>query len=198
MVAWKNGSTPTLPGSSPAEFSSCHHPGTRSAGDASPSSWSSDAGRQSAKACEAIQPALPDHADGFLVRNASSGQEKTPDGAVGGTPRACHGYGRPAKGKAPSLVALGPGAWGLRLACCKPDLVPSSLSPISSPCRDRVQPPPTATLTLSGQWAVLLDSLEIGVGAPIGFPWRRCPLVHRPAEEGSSWRPDLTILWRFT
>lgn len=88
--------------------------------------------------------------------------------------------------------------WGLRLACCKSDLVPSSLSPISSPCRDRVQPPPTATLTLSGQWAVLLDSLEIGVGAPIGFPWRRYPLVHRPAEEGSSWRPDLTILWRFT
>lgn len=145
---------------------------------------------------------LPDHADGFLVRNASSGQEKTPDGAVGGTPRAYDGYGRPAKGKAPSLVALGPGlgpgAWGLRPACCKSDLVPSSLSPISSPCRDRVQPPPTATLTLSGQWAVLLDSLEIGVGAPIGFPWRRYPLVHRPAEEGSSWRPDLTILWRFT
>lgn len=85
-VTWKNGSTPTLPGSPPAEFSSCHHPGTRSAGDASPSSWSSDAGRQSAKACEAIQPALPDHADGFLVRDASSGQEGTPDGAVAGTP----------------------------------------------------------------------------------------------------------------
>lgn len=103
-VTWKNGSTPILPGSPPAEFSSCHHPGTRSAGDASPSSWSSDAGRQSAKACEAIQPALPDHADGFLVRNASSGQEGIPDGAVGGTPppRAYHGHGS---------VTCRPGAW---------------------------------------------------------------------------------------
>lgn len=85
-------------------------------------------------------------------RGHRTGPSAAPPGPITDT------QGRP-KGRPRHLSPRGL-TWGLRLACCKSDLVPSSLSPISSPCRDRVQPPPTATLTLSGQWAVLLDSLE--------------------------------------
>lgn len=161
-----------------------------------PSSWSSDAGRQSAKACEAIQSAprvtLTVSSCGMPRRGKRghrTGPSAAPPGPITDT------EGRP-KGRPRHLSPWGL-TWGLRLACCKSDLVPSSLSPISSPCRDRVQPPPTATLTLSGQWAVLLDSLELS-WISHWLPWRRYPLVHRSAEEGSSRRPDLSILWRFT